>query len=110
MRWRGSTDRYESLSELTRDVALRALELAACQTAYWKKSSKSGRRTQRQRRGRATEGERQVTDLEEFPLCLSSCSLFSFVIFPSSINYGAGCRRVPGTLVSSQQIAQTPET
>lgn len=38
---RGSSDRYKSLWELTRDIALRALELAACQTAYWKKRSQS---------------------------------------------------------------------
>lgn len=37
---RGSSDRYKSLWELTRDIALRALELAACQTAHWKKKKK----------------------------------------------------------------------
>ena len=51
---RGSSDRYKSLWELTRDIALRALELAACQTAHWKKSSKL--REEYKDRGR--EGER----------------------------------------------------
>lgn len=53
---RGSSDRYRSLLELTRDIALRALELAACQTAYWKKSSKL-REEYKDRGGRESEGE-----------------------------------------------------
>lgn len=101
VRWRGSADGYASALELTRDVALRALELAACQTAPWKKSSKSGRQTQRWGRRRATEDERQVTGLEEFSLCLLSCS---FAILPSSTNYSAGRRGELGTLVNPQQI------
>lgn len=74
---RGSSDRYKSLWELTRDIALRALELAACQTAYWKKSSKSREEYKdggRARKGegevegvRACEGNRRVTRQDEFP-------------------------------------------
>lgn len=84
MRRRGSADGYESLLKLTRDVALRALELAACQTAQWKKSSKLGRQTQRGGRGRATEGERQVTSSEGFPpfLCLAPYSPSSSSFHP----------------------------
>lgn len=44
---RGSSDRYKSLWELTRDIALRALELAACQTAHWKKKKKKERQKKR---------------------------------------------------------------
>lgn len=52
---RGNSDRYKSLWELTRDIALRALELAACQTAHWKKK----KRAASLERNTKTERERQ---------------------------------------------------
>lgn len=72
---RGSSDRYRSLWKLTRDIALRALELAACQTAYWKKSSKSREEYKGGEGERGEGGKRQVT--RQFPLYLFSPALHS---------------------------------
>lgn len=99
---RGSSDRYKSLWELTRDIALRALELAACQTAHWKKKRKKrdrkkeksselreeykdrrGERGRGGRGGRASEGSRQVTDRTTFRFAFLLLFILHLLIFPA---------------------------
>lgn len=55
------------------------------------------------REGKSDGGRAAGHRLGGFSALFLSCSLFSFVIFPSSINYGSSHRREHGTLANSQQ-------
>lgn len=108
---KGSSDRYRSLWKLTRDIALRALELATCQTAYWKKSSKSREEYKGGERERREGGKWEVT--RQFPLYLFFPPCSSFPTYSSSpcplitVEDTAG---VLIALIKQQQIAETQGT
>lgn len=114
---RGSSDRYKSLWELTRDIALRALELAACQTAHWKKSSKlrdkykdRGRHGWREGEVLGSEGtsRSQTGRVSTLPSCISSSSSSSSSHCP--LITVQDTRGVQSPLIKQQQIAETQET
>lgn len=96
---------------MARDVAVRALELAACQTAQWKKKveTQDGKHTdegeeERRRAGGRSQARRSFRSVfGTAPHSPSSSSHHPLVMVQ-----GAG--RVHGALGSSQQIAQTLET
>ena len=91
---RGSSDRYKSLWELTRDIALRALELAACQTAYWKKSSESREEYKDSERRRRRDGARGASsrspDRTSFHFTFFQYFIPYLLNFPFPVNYSIG--------------------
>lgn len=102
---RGSSDRYKSLWELTRDIALRALELAACQTAYWLKRSQSREEYKDREREIAWEG--RLPDRTTFHFTFFLLFILHHVIFPLSFNYSMGAWE--GCRVRSLRNNKQPE-
>lgn len=85
---------------MTRDIALRALELAACQTAHWKKKKKSSKLREEYKDG-GGEGETgeplratsRSPDRTSFHFAFFLLFILHLLIFRFSINYSTGHKR-----------------